>query len=77
MARDRPSDDLFELDLFLIDTDFYLSEIPFSTVSDFKIHENPFSSITMRRCGVQFGELNASQRAELEYFIQNHTVDRM
>jgi hypothetical protein len=77
MARARPSDDLFELDLFLIDTDFYLSEIPFSTVSDFKTHENPFSSITMRRCGVQFGELNASQRAELEYFIQNHTVDGM
>jgi len=74
MARTRPSEDLFELDLFLIDTDFYLSEVPFSTVWDFKTHENPFSSITLRRCGVRFGELNPTQRTELDYFIQNHTL---
>lgn len=74
LAKARPSGDLFELDLFLIDTDFYLSEIPFSTVWDFKTHENPFSSITLRRCGVRFGELNPTQRTELDYFIQNHTL---
>ncbi|MBW1743056.1 MAG: PilZ domain-containing protein [Deltaproteobacteria bacterium] len=74
MARTRPSEDLVELDLFLIDTDYYLSEVPFLTVWDVKTHENPFSSITMRRCGVQFGDLNSSQRTELNNFIQNHTV---
>jgi c-di-GMP-binding flagellar brake protein YcgR len=74
MARTRPSDDLVELDLFLIDTDFYLSEVPFQTVWDVKTHENPFSSITMRRCGVQFGDLNSIQQTELDNFIHNHTV---
>jgi hypothetical protein len=77
MARARPSNDLRELDVFLIDADFYLSDVPFSTVSDFRTYENPFSSITMRRWGVQFGELNSNQRAELEYFIQNYTVGDM
>lgn len=74
MARAGPSNDLFELDLFLIDTDFYLSGVPFVTVWDLKTHENPFSSITMRRCGVQFGELTPGQRTEIEYFIQDHTL---
>jgi len=68
MARTRPSNDL------LIDKDFYLSEVPFQTVWDVKTHENPLSSITMRRCGVQFGDLNSSQQTELDNFMQNHTV---
>jgi hypothetical protein len=74
MGRARPSDDLFELDLFLIDADFYLSEIPFSMVWDCRTHQNPFSSITLRRCGVRFGELSLSQQTDLDYFIQNHTL---
>ena len=74
MARARPSADLFELDLFLIDEDFYVSEIPFLSVWDIKVHENPFSSVTLRRCGIQFGQLNATQQSDIDYFIENHTL---
>ena len=74
MARERPSSELFELDIFIIDSDFYLERVLFETISDFKTHENPFSSITMRRSGVRFGELGHNQVSQLEHFIQNYTI---
>ena len=74
MAREKPSSGLFELDIFTIDTDFYLERVVFETISDFKTHENPFSSITMRRSGVRFGELGHSQVSQLEDFMQKYTV---
>jgi hypothetical protein len=77
MARERPSNELFELDMFIIDGDFYLERVPFETISDLKTLENPFSSITMRRSGVRFGELTHDQLSLLENFIQNHTMGRM
>ncbi len=77
MARERPSSELFELDIFIIDSDFYLERVLFETISDFKTHENPFSSITMRRSGVRFGELGHNQVSQLEKFIQNHTISEV
>ena len=74
MARERPPSELSELDIFIIDSDFYLECLPFETIADFKTHENPFSSITMRRSGVQFGELGRNQVSQLEHFIQNYTI---
>ncbi|UCD86765.1 MAG: PilZ domain-containing protein [Desulfobacterales bacterium] len=74
VARTRPPDELFELDLFLVEGDFYLDKVPYEIISDFKTYDNHFGSITMRRCGVQFGSLTQSQISELEYFIQNHTT---
>ena len=74
MARERPSSELYELDIFIIDSDFYLERVLFEAISDFKTHENPFSPITMRRSGVRFGELGHNQVSQLEHFIQNHTI---
>ena len=74
IGRKAPSSELFELDLFLIDRDFYLERVPFKTVWDVQTEENPFSSITMRRCGVKFGELTNTQVSQLGYFIQNHAT---
>jgi hypothetical protein len=65
----------FELEIFLADNSFYLEKIPVMTVSNLQIaDEVPFSSITTRRHGVQFGELLDYQISQLEYFIQNHTT---
>ncbi len=75
MGKARPPSDLVELDVFLIDADFYLEMIPFQVVSDFKTRHNPLSPITMRRCGVQFKELTYDQRSQLEHFIQNYTLN--
>lgn len=65
----------FELEIYLANNGFHLKEVPSKTISDLEItSEFPTSSITMRRCGVQFGELTQNQVSQLECFIQNHTV---
>jgi len=65
-----------ELGIFLADNSFHLRQIPFETISDLKTNRVPFSSISMRRSGVQFGELTHDQISQLEYFIQNHTISK-
>lgn len=67
-----------EVDIFLAGDGFCLERIPIKTVWDHRVHKK-FSngSLPMRRCGVQFGELTPHQLSELDYFIQNHTLNRM
>jgi len=65
----------FELLILLANTNFHIDKVPFETISDFKIaNEVPFSSITMRRRGVQFGNLTDKQISQLDYFIRNYTI---
>jgi len=63
-----------ELSIFLAGNRFHLRSIPFETISDAETNEVPFSSITMKRSGVQFGELTPDQISQLKYFIRNHTT---
>jgi len=74
VGRAKPPGQFFELDIFLIDTDLYIDKIPFETISDFTTLENSFSSITLRRCGVEFGVLTHDQIAQLERFVEHHTI---
>lgn len=46
-----------ELSIFLAGNRFHLRSISFKTISDAETNEVPFSSINMKRSGVQFGEL--------------------
>lgn len=64
------SDELLQLELY-DDENLWLDKIPIRIVSDCPLDE---SSRDLRRCGVQFGELTPSQEAQLEYFIQEHTI---
>jgi hypothetical protein len=66
-----------EADIFLAGDGFYLEKIPIKPIWDLKIPKK-FSngSLPMRRCGVQFRDLTHHQRSQLEYFIQNHTLNR-
>ncbi len=65
----------FELVILLANKNFHIDKVPFETISDFEIaNEVPFSSITMRRRGVQFGKLTDKQISQLDYFIRNHTI---
>lgn len=64
-----------EMTIFSSRTDFYVADVPFRTVLDFKMpREVPFSSVRMSRCGVQFGDLTHYQISQLELLIANHTV---
>ena len=77
IADEGQSNSSFELGIFLADNSFHLRQIPFETISDVKTNEVPLSSITMRRRGVQFGELTHNQISQLEYFIRNHTISNV
>ncbi len=73
MADEKRPNRSFELDMFLADQAFYLQEVPFRTISDFHSDGIPFSSIEMRRMGVQFGNLTEAEKAKLVYFMDNYT----
>ncbi len=74
VAEQEPSNGSFELGIFSADNSFHLRKIPFETISDVETKKVPFSSITMRRSGVQFGELTQEQAAQLEFFLKNRTT---
>jgi hypothetical protein len=63
-----------ELDIFLAGRTFYLYKVPFQTVWDFVTNEMPSSSINMKVCGLQFGDLTPHQISQLEYFIQAYAL---
>jgi hypothetical protein len=72
---DRVSEASSEVMIFFATDRFQLKKIPCKTISDFQIEESqPFSSISMRRCGLQFGGLTEEQKSQLEYFIDNYTA---
>ena len=65
----------FDLDISLTDNGFHLGEVLCKNISDSEINnEFFFSSIAMRRLGVQFMELTHKQASSLEHFIEKHTV---
>jgi len=68
------AEELFDLGILYGD-DFYLEKIPARVVSDNVIENNSyFSSIIMKRRGIQFGDLTRRQKEQLEYFIENNTT---
>ena len=73
--RQGGSNGLFKMDILFAPDAFYLDRLLFKPVFDFEIEtEIPFNSFTVRKCGVQFGELSSQQRSRLEYFISKHTI---
>jgi hypothetical protein len=77
LATKEPSNGSYKLDIFLDEAGFHLDDVLFDTVTDFETRQVGFTSVTMRRCGVQFGKLTHDQRSKLEYFIQNHTISEV
>jgi hypothetical protein len=73
VPRQEQSNGSIELDIFLADRRFCLTKVPFQAVSELETHEIDFRP-SIKRCGVQFGELTHRQISHLEYFIQNQTT---
>ena len=64
-----------ELKIILSSGGLCLEGIPFKEVTDFEIKsEFSFSSIKMRRIGLEFGKLTPEQQTNLSDFIENHTI---
>ena len=65
-----------DLDILLTDHNFYITEVPVFTISDFKLENKvPFSYIYVRRCGMQFGELTDMQRNQLDELLLKYVID--
>ena len=66
-----------ELDVFIMDSNFYIEKIQIKIVSDFEIGgKSLFGSQTNRQRCFQFGEMKPSQHFQLDYLLQNHTQKR-
>jgi hypothetical protein len=66
-----------DLTIVLSEANFYLEEVPVNTISDFQLAEGiSAATITPRRRGVQFINPTGSQRAQIEFFINNYTARR-
>ena len=62
------------LDIFLTGREFHTKSVPVITISDVEIDADiPYTSLTLRRRGLQFMELTPNHVNQLEVFLQNHT----
>ena len=68
------AEEIFELGVLFGD-DFYLEKIPARVISDNVIeNDSHFSTVIMRRRGVQFGDLSSRQKEQIDYFIKHNTT---
>jgi hypothetical protein len=73
--EEQPLDESLKLGILLASAGFYLREVPFKAIADFRIaHQGPHIPRAARRCSVEFAGLTDKQLVQLEYFIQNHTT---
>ncbi len=74
---EEQSNQSVELDILFANIRFYLENLPFKTVSDLDVDdESSCSSQNRKLMRVQFGELDLHQISQLDYFMQNCTMDR-
>ncbi|MEW6079031.1 MAG: sensor domain-containing diguanylate cyclase [Thermodesulfobacteriota bacterium] len=61
------------IDMLIHSYNFYFEKIPCNIISDFVIQNNfSLDAKPLKRCDIQFQELNRSQKAQLEYLITSH-----
>jgi len=74
IERQSGTRNLFKMDILFAKDAFYLDRLLFKPVFDIEVKTDiPLNSFAIRKCGVQFGELNHQQKSQLAYFICNHT----
>ena len=65
---------LLDMNIFVGGNGYHVNDLPFKTISDFTLEKKlPFSIISLRRCGGQFGDLTKDQTSQLNYFLKNYT----
>jgi hypothetical protein len=65
-----------KLDILFAADAFYLDKLLFQTIFDFEIVPKlPLNTFVIRRCGIQFGELDCFQKSRLEYFLNKHAAE--
>lgn len=74
IAGEEQDDKSRQLSILLAEDSFHLTKIPFKTVWDTEAKEVPFSTLALRRRGVEFGDLTEHQISQMQYFVEKHTV---
>jgi hypothetical protein len=63
-----------KLEIMVADCSFYLENIPFESISNFKAFPaNVSNLLNGRRCSLKFGTLTPGQKSELKYFFRSYT----
>ena len=63
-----------KLEIMVADCSFYLDNIPFEIIANFRAFPGDASSmLDGRRYSLKFGNLRPAQKARLKYFIRNYT----
>jgi len=66
-----------ELDIFIMDTHFYMNKIALKTIYDFEIEDTSAFDSEKTRCrGFQFEEIKSGQLFQLDYLLENYTMER-
>lgn len=68
-----------EVDIFLVDNVYHLYNIPCKMLYDMQIHVPHVNNklikiLTIKRCGVQFGELSDYDLTQLKLFLEGYTI---
>jgi hypothetical protein len=62
-----------QIDILLTDHNFFITEIPVNTIADFQIEDRvPFSYIYERRSCMQFHDLTANHRHQLDELLSKY-----
>ena len=63
------------LSIFLSEDNFIIDKISFKTISNTEIaNGSNFSTIVLRRYGIEFENLTENQITELDYFLKHYTL---
>ncbi len=63
------------LSIFLSENDFIIDKISFKAISDTEIaNGSKFTTIVLRRYGIEFDNLTDDQIAGLDYFLEHYTL---
>ena len=75
VASQQQSEESSRLSLQVVDRRFHFKTLPFKNVWDFPMPDDfSFGSISIRYCGLEFGNLTDDEKDHLKYFIHNHTT---
>ena len=67
-----------KLEIMLADCSFYMENLPFELISNFKAFPaHPANLLDGRRFSLKFGKLIPRQQSQLKYFIRNYTEGRV
>jgi len=63
------------VEIFISNKLFILENLPFRVISDYNLDtRGPHSTVLLKLCGGQFGELTSYQGTQIDHFIAHHTI---